>query len=52
MMICHLLRLRRMKQAQEARKARESLMEKVAARSFTNNYLSIIHKDVSGRGRD
>ncbi|CAB1098342.1 unnamed protein product [Ectocarpus sp. CCAP 1310/34] len=38
--------MRRMKQQQEVKKAREALLEKVAARSFTKNYLSSLKTDV------
>ena len=45
-------RMRRMKQQQEFKKAREALLEKVAARSFAKNYLSSLKSDVStGRRR-
>ena len=41
-----------MKQQQEFKKAREALLEKVAARSFAKNYLSSLKSDVStGRRR-
>ena len=40
-------RMRRMKQQQEFKKAREALLEKVAARSFAKNYLSSLKSDVS-----
>lgn len=36
-----------MKQQQEFKKAREALLEKVAARSFAKNYLSNLKSDVS-----
>lgn len=36
-----------MKQQQEFKKAREALLEKVAARSFAKNYLSGLRDDVS-----
>lgn len=36
-----------MKQQQEFKKAREALLEKVAARSFAKNYLSSLKSDVS-----
>lgn len=42
-------RLRRMKQQQESKKAREALLEKVAARSFAKNYLSTLKTDVSSQ---
>lgn len=38
-----------MKQQKEFQKAREELLEKVAARSFANNYLSSLNSDVSVR---
>lgn len=37
-----------MKQEQEFKKAREALLEKVAARSFAKNYLSSLRSDVRG----
>eukprot|EP00903_Cladosiphon_okamuranus_P018089 g16647.t1 len=39
-------KMRRMKQQQEFKKAREALLEKVAARSFSKNYLSSLKSDV------
>ncbi|CAM9328562.1 unnamed protein product [Ectocarpus sp. 6 AP-2014] len=39
-------KMRRMKQQQEVKKAREALLEKVAARSFAKNYLSNLKTDV------
>ncbi|CAN0367366.1 unnamed protein product, partial [Ectocarpus fasciculatus] len=39
-------KMRRMKQQQEFKKAREALLEKVAARSFAKNYLSNLKTDV------
>lgn len=36
-----------MKQQREFQKAREALLEKVAARSFAKNYLSSLRNDVS-----
>ncbi|CAM9605550.1 unnamed protein product, partial [Scytosiphon promiscuus] len=39
-------KVRRMKQQQEFKKAREALLEKVAARSFAKNYLSSLKSDV------
>eukprot|EP00752_Nemacystus_decipiens_P005962 g5384.t1 len=39
-------KMRRMKQQQEFKKAREALLEKVAARSFAKNYLSSLKSDV------
>lgn len=38
-----------MKQQQEFKKAREALLEKVAARSFAKNYLSSLKSDVSNQ---
>eukprot|EP00904_Undaria_pinnatifida_P008758 jgi/Undpi1/5011/HiC_scaffold_19.g08363.m1 len=39
-------KMRRMKQQREFQKAREALLEKVAARSFAKNYLSSLRNDV------
>ncbi|CAM9345917.1 unnamed protein product, partial [Hapterophycus canaliculatus] len=39
-------KVRRMKQQQEFKQAREALLEKVAARSFAKNYLSSLKSDV------